>query len=105
MCFVQYCTQNKLIIDYAPIYPYKAIIWLRFTVSIQLTAINIMAGKFEVSTVWVFYLHKLYCTVMVCAALVAYLVLLLSGTLNHSYNSSFGLVFVYYKILAKSVRL
>ena len=48
MCFVQYCTQNKLIIDYAPIYPYKAIIWLRFTVSIQLTTINIMAVNLQI---------------------------------------------------------
>ena len=38
-------------------------------------------------------------------AYVAYLVLLLSGTLNRFYNSSFGLAFVYYKILAKYVRL
>ena len=33
--FVQYCAQNKLIIDYPSVYPYKAIIWLKFTVSLQ----------------------------------------------------------------------
>ena len=42
-CFVRYCTQNKLIIDYPPVYPYKAEIRLKFTVSIRLTAVNITA--------------------------------------------------------------
>ena len=41
MCFVQYYTQNELIIDYAPIYLYKAVIRLKFKVPIWLTAINL----------------------------------------------------------------
>ena len=47
MCFV-YCTQNELIIDYAPIYPYKAIIWLIFMVSIWLMAVNITAINLQI---------------------------------------------------------
>ena len=43
MCFVWYCTQNKLIIDYLPLYLYKAILQVKFTVSIQLTAVIFMA--------------------------------------------------------------
>ena len=48
MCFVQYCTQNELIIYYIPVYPYKAVIRLNYTVSIQLTAVNYTAINLQV---------------------------------------------------------
>ena len=46
MCFVWHCTQNELIIDYLPLYPYKVVLRVKFTVSIC---------KSEVWTVQVFY--------------------------------------------------
>ena len=48
MCFVWYCTQNELIIDHTPAYPYETVIQLKFTVSIQLTTVNITAINLQV---------------------------------------------------------
>ena len=48
MYFVWYCTQNELIVDYAPIYPYEAVIQLKFMVSIWLMAVNITAVNLQV---------------------------------------------------------
>ena len=48
MCFVQYCTQNELIADQAPVYLYEAIIRLKFTVSIRFMAVNITAVNLQV---------------------------------------------------------
>ena len=52
-----FCTQNQLITEHAPVYPYEAVIRLKLTVSIQLTAVNITAVNLQVwgSTVRVFY--------------------------------------------------
>ena len=59
--------ENKLILDYVPVYLYEAVIQLKIMVSIRLTAIIFMAVKLQVwglnSTV--FYLYKLYYTVTV----------------------------------------
>ena len=35
-----FCTQNQLITEHAPVYPYEAVIRLKLTVSIRLTAVN-----------------------------------------------------------------
>jgi hypothetical protein len=40
--------QNELIQDHAPVYLYGAIIWLKFTMSICLTAVNIIAVNMQV---------------------------------------------------------
>ena len=43
-----FCTQNQLITEHAPIYPYEAVIRLKLTVSIRLTAVNITAVNSQV---------------------------------------------------------
>ena len=43
-----FCTQNQLITEHAPVYPYEAVIRLKLTVSIRLTAVNITAVNSQV---------------------------------------------------------
>ena len=43
-----FCTQNQLITEHAPVYPYEAVIQLKLTVSIRLMAINITAINSQV---------------------------------------------------------
>ena len=43
-----FCTQNQLITEHAPIYPYEAVIRLKLTVSIRLMAVNITAINSQV---------------------------------------------------------
>ena len=48
MKFVHYCTQNELSADHAPVYPYDVVIRLKYMVSIQLMAVNIIAVNLQV---------------------------------------------------------
>ena len=43
-----FCTQNQQITEHAPVYPYEAVIRLKLTVSIRLTAVNITAVNSQV---------------------------------------------------------
>ena len=43
-----FCTQNQLITEHAPVYPYEAVIRLKLTVSIRLTPVNITAVNSQV---------------------------------------------------------
>ena len=43
-----FCTQNQLITEHAPVYPYEAVIRLKLTVSMRLTAVNITAINSQV---------------------------------------------------------
>ena len=43
-----FCTQNQLITEHAPVYPYEAVIRLKLMVSIRLMAVNITAINSQV---------------------------------------------------------
>jgi hypothetical protein len=46
--FYEYYTQNELIVYYTTVYPYEAVLRLKFTVSLRLTAVKITAVKLQV---------------------------------------------------------
>ena len=68
MCFVRHCTQNKLIIDYPPLYPFKGKIYFVNTVDGRniygRQFVNLKSGRYGCFTRTTVP-YKPYCTVTV----------------------------------------